>query len=283
MRRSKLYLSGIRLMAQSAVSFSIMGLCVKFASEQISPVEAVFFRSFFGVLMVIPIILAKKLSFWGEEYSNLTLRGLAGFGALILHFYTISKLELGLAIMLNYTAPIFTVILSSIFLKERPSLSLCILIAASFIGVSILTFHGTMTLNPNIWLALLSSVFASIAYLTIRTIRHKESPYTVIFYFTLICTIGSLFFLKTWTWPEPKTWSFIAGIVIASFYGQLWMTTALRRAPAYLATPFSYIHPMLSYFYGWFFWENKITRMTILGIFLIIVSGSLISYFETRK
>lgn len=283
MKRSKLYLSGIRLMTQSALCFSVMALCVKYASTSISPFQIVFFRSFFGLLMVLPLLWRKKLSFWGEERFKLTARGLCGFAALILHFYTISKLELGMAIMLNYTAPIFTVIFSIFFLKERPSLSLCFLVLLSFSGVVLLNARSAMAWDPAVWLALLSSIFAAFAYLSIRTIRHRESPYTVIFYFTFISTIGSLFFLHGWKWPDLGTWGLIAGVVIASFYGQVWMTTALRRAPAYLVTPFSYLHPVLSFFYGWFLWGDNLTGITAAGVLLIVGSGSLISYFETKQ
>jgi len=284
MKRSKLYLSGIRLMSQSAVCFSIMALCVKYANASISPFQMVFFRSFFGLLMVLPWIWRKKVSLWGEERFKLTVRGVCGFAALILHFYTITKLGLGLAVMLYYTAPIFAVIFSIFFLKERPSLSLCFLILLSFAGVILLNVRsGATAWNPAVWLALLSSVFAAFAYLSIRTIRHRESPYTVVFYFTLISTIGSLFFLKGWKWPDLGTWGLIAGVVISSFFGQVWMTTALRRAPAYLVTPFSYLHPVLSFGYGWLFWGDAVTWATATGIFLIVGSGSLISWFETRR
>ena len=283
MKRSKLYLSGIQLMSQSAICFSIMALCVKYASTSLSPFQIVFFRSFFGLLIVLPFIWRKQVSLWGEERLKLTARGVCGFGALILHFYTIAKLDLGLAVMLNYTAPIFTVIFSFFFLKERPSLSLCFLILLSFTGVILLNTHAGVTWSPTVLLALLSSVFAAFAYLSIRTIRHRESPYTVIFYFTLISTAGSLFFLKDWKWPDPGTWGLVAGVVVFSFFGQVWMTTALRRAPAYLVTPFSYLHPMLSFFYGWLLWGDALTWITTSGIFLIVGSGSLISWFETRR
>ncbi|MFA5167218.1 MAG: DMT family transporter [Candidatus Omnitrophota bacterium] len=283
MKRSKLYLSGIWLMSQSAVCFSIMALCVKYASTSISPFQIVFFRSFFGLLMVLPFIWHKKISLWGEERFKLTARGVCGFGALILHFYTIAKLELGLAIMLNYTAPIFTVIFSFFFLKERPSLSLWFLIFLSFVGVVLLSARSGAAWNPAVWLALLSSIFAAFAYLSIRTIRNRESPYTVIFYFTLISTVGSLFFLKGWKWPDLGSWGLITGVVVFSFYGQVWMTTALRRAPAYLVTPFSYLHPVLSFAYGWLLWGDTVTWLMVSGIFLIVGSGSLISYFETRR
>lgn len=270
-------------MSQSALCFSIMALCVKYASESISPFQIVFFRSFFGMLMVLPMIRRKKVSLWGEKRFELTTRGVCGFGALILHFYTIAKLDLGLAIMLNYTAPIFTVIFSVFFLKERPGLSLCFLILLSFAGVVLLNTRSGVAWSPAVWLALLSSVFAAFAYLSIRTIRHRESPYTIIFYFTLISTVGSLFFLREWKWPDLGTWGLVAGVVITSFYGQVWMTTALRRAPAYLVTPFSYLHPVLSFGYGWLLWGDAITWITATGIFLIVGSGSLISYFETKR
>jgi drug/metabolite transporter (DMT)-like permease len=283
MKRSKIYLSGIQLMSQSALCFSVMALCVKYASTSISPFQIVFFRSFFGMLMVLPLIWHKKVSLWGEERFTLATRGVCGFGALILHFYTIAKLDLGLAIMLNYTAPIFTVIFSVFFLKERPSLSLCFLILLSFAGVILLNTRSGIAWSPAVWLALLSSVFAAFAYLSIRTIRNRESPYTIVFYFTFISTVGSLFFLKDWKWPDLGTWALMAGVVVTSFFGQVWMTTALRRAPAYLVTPFSYLHPVLSFAYGWFLWGDAITWVTASGIFLIVGSGCLISYFETRR
>lgn len=282
MNRSKRLLSGIKLMSASAVAFSVMALCVKIATETLPPFQIVFFRSFFGMMMVLPFLRRRKSPFWGTERVKLVARGVSGCLALLLHFYTISKLELGLAVMLNYTAPIFAVILGVFLLKEKPGLSVWGLILLAFAGVVLLNSQSGMTWRPEVWMALVSSVFAAIAYVSIRTIRHRESPYTVIFYFTMISTVGSLFFCHGWKWPDLNEWLLTAGVVIFSFYGQLWMTTSLRRAPSYLVTPFQYLHPVLSFGYGWVLWGNPVTFRIGTGVFLIILSGSLISYFETR-
>ena len=270
-------------MSQSAVCFSLMVLCVKFASRDVPAMQIVFFRSFFGMLLILPFLFRSRASVWGVERGKLIARGVSGCLALLLHFYTIAHMEIGMAVMLNYTAPIFAVVLSVFFLHERPSAVLFFLILASFTGVVLLTSNYSLSLNPMVWLALLSSVFAAIAYVSIRTIKHRESPLTIMFYFTMISTLGSLFFLREWKWPGITAWLPLAGVVVFSFYGQLWMTTALRRAPAYLVTPFSYLHPVLSFGYGFFLWGDAITGKTILGIFLVIASGSLISYLETRR
>ena len=213
---------------------------------------------------------------------KLIARGVSGCLALLLHFYTISKLELGMAVMLNYTAPLFAALFAIFFLKERPGIFLWGLILLSFAGVILLNSNSSMTWRPAVWLALLSSVFAAIAYVSIRTIKHRESPLTVIFYFTLISTVGSLFFLRDWKIPDLREWLLIAGVVLFSFYGQLWMTTALRRAPSYLVTPFQYLHPVLSFGYGWILWGNSVTWTVATGVFLIVGSGSLIAYQATR-
>lgn len=269
-------------MALSAVAFSLMALCVKCVTETISAFEIVFFRSFFGMFLVLPLIHRQKIPLWGKERFKLTVRGVSGCFALLLHFYTISKLELGLAIMLNYTAPIFAVIIAVFFLKEKPSVSIWSLILLSFLGVAFLNSGSGMTWRTEVWLALLSSVFAAVAYVAIRTIKHRESPLTVIFYFTFISTVGSLFFLRGWKWPNLVEWFFVAGVVVFSFYGQLWMTTSLRRAPSYLVAPLQYLHPVLSFGYGWLLWGTPVTLKTGTGVFLIVLSGSLIPYFATK-
>ena len=130
--------------------------------------------------------------------------------------------------------PSFAVIGAVFFLNEKPSLLVWGLILLSLVGVLLLNPAPLPAWQPEIWLALLSSVFAAIAYITIRTIKHRESPLTIIFYFTMIATIGSVFFLRHWVWPDFYGWLLVAGVVVFSFYGQLWMTTALRRAPPYL-------------------------------------------------
>lgn len=283
MKRSKLYLSGIRFMSLSAVAFALMAVCVKQVTEGLPSIQIVFFRSFFGMLLVLPIMWRKQITLWGREKGKLILRGISGFLALILHFYTISKLGLGLAVTLNYTAPIFAVICAVFFLKERPGLFVWSLILMAFGGVVLLNSASITRWRPEVWLALLSSVFAAIAYISIRTIKHRESPLTIIFYFTLISSIGSVFFLRGWVWPSRQGWLLVAGVVIFSFYGQLWMTTAFRRAPPYLVTPFQYLHPILSFGFGWLLWDEVLTWRTIVGIGLIVLSGSLISYFETKR
>ncbi len=283
MKRSRYKLSGIVFMIQASVSFSLMALCVKKASQSMPSFEIVFFRSLIGTLIVLAVIARKRISLLGQERLKMSLRGICGFLALSLHFYTIANLPLGTAVMLNYMNPIFGALLAVIYLKERPSGLLIGTILLSFFGCWLLIHGEFREWNIKIFWGLLSAVFAAIAYVAIRAVKHRESPLTVIFYFTGISTLGSLFFLPFgFRWPDLSTGLLLAGVGIFSYYGQLWMTIALRRAPASLLGPFFYFSPVLSYVYGLFFFGETLALISMGGVFLIILGGSLVSYFETK-
>ena len=283
MKHSKHDLAGILLMIQASIAFSLMALCVKLASRTVPSLEIVFFRSFFGSLMVGTVMLRRKISFLGHERRVMILRGITGFIALTLHFYTIANLHLGTAVMLNYSAPIFAAIFAILFLKERPSPLPLSMIGVAFLGVYLLVEARLTEWNWMVFLAIISAVFAAVAYVSIRAVKQKESPFTIIFYFTAISTLGSIFFLPFgFKWPDTKEWLALTGVAVGSFYGQWWMTNALRIGRASLVSPFSYLTPLLSFFYGFLLWKEELKATTLAGAFLIILAGSLISYFETR-
>lgn len=275
-------------MTQAAVAFALMALCVKAVNRTIPILEIVFFRSLLGTLILLGFVYHKnrrrnRISLLGQERFPMTMRAVFGFLALTLHFVTIAYLPLGTAVMLNYTAPIFVAVLAIFFLQERPSPFLISMIALSFCGVYLLVSGEFHEWSWMVFLGILSAVFAAIAYVSIRAVKHRESPFTVIFYFTGISTLGSLFFLPFgFVWPDFVAWLWLIGVGIGSFYGQLWMTIALRRAPASLISPFSYITPLLSFLFGMMFWNERLTLISVLGAFLIVLGGSLISYFETK-
>ncbi len=272
-------------MIKAALSFSVMALCVKAASQGLPSLEVVFFRSLIGTIMIAIIMKAKKISFAGGNYKHLMVtRGVTGFIALALHFYTIAHLPLGTAVMLNYTSPIFAAILAFIFLKERPHPAVWMLTLVSFFGLYLLVGGRVDSWNLMVWLGVLSAAFTGIVFVTIRAMRHHEDPLTIIFYFTSISTVGSLAFLPFgFEWPNLVEWLILLGVGIGSFYGQLWMTIALRKAPASLVTPFSYLTPLMSFIYGFLFFGDQMQIIALLGAGLILLAGILLSLVGTRK
>ena len=276
-------------MCQASLAFSVMVLAVKMATATLPAFEVVFFRSLFGSLMIGALMIRKKVSFLGkpERRKLLLFRGITGFLAVMLHFYTIAQLPVGTAVMLNYTAIIFLAVLSILFLGEKPGVFLISMILTSFVGVYLLVDPRFFLVPHTGWAVfwgILSAIFAAAAVLTIRLVGFRESPLTVIFSFTGISVLGSACFLPFgFAWPNLGEWLALLVIGVGSFYGQLWMTIAYRRAPASLVAPFSYLTPVLSFLYGLVFWKDTLGTGNLVGVFLIILGGTLISLFEARR
>src|SRR3989338_9836999 len=90
---------GVLQMICGALSFSVMAVFVKLTSRTIPSVEIVFFRSLLGTLAIGALIWKEKASWRGKNVKILLLRGMFGFFALSLHFYAISRLQLGTAVI----------------------------------------------------------------------------------------------------------------------------------------------------------------------------------------
>lgn len=262
-----------------------MALCVKWVSPALPSSEIVFFRSLLGVLMTYAVIHRKKLPLTSPYWRTLILRGLSGFAALSLYFYTLSRLPLGTAVLLNYTSPVFSTLLAVLFLRERPNLILASMTLCAFAGIYLLVDPPQITDPAAVITGLLSAVFAGVAYVSIRAIKQHVSAIVVIFYFTFISTLGSLFFLPhVFVRPTLPEWLAIAGIGVFSYYGQLWLTLALQKAPASLIVPFSYLTPLLSFAYGFIFWKDPLSFKEAAGAILIIGASTVISFFgQTRE
>lgn len=271
-------------MIQASFAFSVMSVCVKFASQTLPVFEIVFFRSLIGTLLILAVMRTKKVPLLGVHRKMMAVRGISGFLAVLLFFYTLSQIQVGTAVLLNCTSPIFVPILAFFFLAERPSLFILTIIGMVFGGLHLLIHTAFEGWNHAVLTGILSGFFAAVALIAIRRLKSRESPLTIIFYFTGISTAGSLLLLPFgFRWPDLAEWLFLAGVGIGSFYGQLWLTIALRRTPASVVTPFSFLTPLFSYGWGFVFWQDTLNLKSAAGVFTIITGGILISFLGTQK
>ena len=267
----------------AAFSFGVMATFVKIACETLSSIEVVFFRSILGSIAIGLMIAKEGVSWRGKNFKILVLRGVFGFAALSLHFYAISKLHLGTAVMLNYTAPIFVVILARLVLQEKTTWIVKSAIAFSFVGLYLLAAPQFEAKAIPTFIGILSGIFAAIAYVLIRFNDEGESPYTIIFYFTTISTIGSLPFLALdFHWPNSSEWLALLGVSAGAFFGQVWMTRYIQTAPVSFVLPFSYLTPVFAALLGVILWKEYLGFETLLGGGIIIASGILIYLFREK-
>ncbi len=274
---------GIGWMIFASTLFAIGNVFVKAISPRLPHWEPVFVRSLFALIVVGAVNIRRREVFRGKNKRGLVLRGLLGTGALMCYYYAISATQLGVAVMLAHTAPLFTSIFAFVILKEKARPSLIALIVLGFGG-------ATLILSPNLsafdWRALVALVAAGLAggaYTTLRYLRRYDQPATIVFYYALIATLLTFpFFVATFVRPTLNEALMLLGVGVTSTLAQFGLTYAYRHAQAALVSPFSYWTGVVSFFYGITLFGEIPASTAIIGAVIVTGVGAAIAVTEHR-
>ena len=266
--------------------FALMGVFVKLGAQHFSSAELVFYRSLIGLVVIYAIVRQQKLALATPHIRKHLWRSLSGFFALMLFFYAISALPLASAITLNYTSPLFLALLLTIVLKQKPAWWLIGALVVGFCGVVLL-------LNPrfdgaDFWPRLLglgSGMLAGVAYFNVKRLGQAGEPeWRVVFYFTLVCTIGAglwmlvhQFHVVTW-----DTLPILLGLGTTATLAQLAMTRAYRLGNTLVVGSLAYSTVVFASLFGIVLWDEVLPLSSWIAITLIVASG-VISSVATAK
>ena len=137
-------------MLLAAFVFSLVDILLKSLSSSFPAAGIAFFRFLTGGLILGAIILGRGGSLRGGDLRMLVLRGITGTLAFFCLVKSVSMITLPNAIVLFYTAPLFVVPLSFLFLGERVRKTELVLIVIGFIGIYILINPGSHAFNIGI-------------------------------------------------------------------------------------------------------------------------------------
>ena len=107
----------------SAFLFSLMGVCIRYASHTVDNSTIVFFRNFVGLFIFLPLIFKQGTGFFKTEKIWMhTWRAVIGLIAMYGFFYAIAHLKLSNAMVFTYSSPIFIPLIAWLFLRAYPVL-----------------------------------------------------------------------------------------------------------------------------------------------------------------
>ena len=280
---------GIALKVCSVMLFVVMSALIKAASDTVPPGEAVFFRSFFA----IPVILT-WLALRGDLRTGLKVkspmghfwRGVVGTTAMGLMFAGLGLLPLPEVTALGYTAPLLTVVFAAMFLDERVGLFRIGAVALGMIGVLIVlsprlsTLSGPMVETAQAVgavLVLLGAVCAALAQIYIRKLVATEETSAIVFYFSLTSTLLSLLTIP-FGWAIPggteTVYLILAGVLGGT--AQIFLTSAYRFSDASVVAPFDYASMLFALVIGYVIFDEVPTGPMLIGAGLVILAGIII-------
>jgi drug/metabolite transporter (DMT)-like permease len=288
-------LRGIGLKILSVTVFTAMAICIKASAPHVPPGEAVFFRSFFA----IPVILG-WLAWEGNLRHGLdTLypmghvwRGLVGTSAMGLGFTALGLLPLPEATALGYAAPLLTVIFAAMFLGEQVRIFRLSAVFFGLVGVTIVLAPRLTVLSLGdasklqtigAFAALLGAVFAALAQVFVRKLIHTEATAAIVFYFSVTAAVLSLITLAFgWVVPTFREAVLLVGAGFLGGLGQILLTESYRHAETSVIAPFEYVSMLLALILGYVIFEEVPTGAMLTGAALIVAAGLFIIWRERK-
>lgn len=280
----KLFLA-ISCLTISAFLFSIMGICIRYASQTVDNYTIVFFRNFVGLMLFLPLIMKQGASFVKTEKLWMhSWRSLVGLAAMYGFFYAIAHLKLSNAMVFTYSSPIFIPLIAWLFLKERITKSMLMAAVLGFLGVFCVAKPDQGLWNWVSAIGIASSLLASMAFVTVRALTKTEPPERIVFYF---CLIGSLLSAipMFWVWRPYalKELFFLIAAGILANVSQIFMSHAYRLAPAGQIAPVNYMAIIFAGVWGFFLWQETPDFYSLFGFGLILLAIILCSPLSQRQ
>lgn len=275
---------GVLFIIMSAFGFAMMSAFVKLSGD-LPSFQKTFFRNITSCIIAFILIIVNKESFFGklENQKTLILRSLFGTLGIVFNFYSIDKLVLSDANMLNKLSPFFVIIFSAIFLKEKINIKQGLAIIVAFIGaLFIIKPQFNFDIIPSL-IGVLGAICAAAAYTCLRALGGKEKYYTIVFYFSFFSTIAILPFMLI-VYKEMSMLQFVYLILAGIFasIGQFGITIAYKYAKAKEISIFDYSNILFSAIISIVLFNVIPDYLSVIG-YIIIFAVSLYMFLYNKK
>lgn len=272
----------------SATCFGIMAFAAKLASAQLTGPQVACVRFSFGILPCILIPAYRHLAFQFQRVDLLLIRGFFGGMTVLLYFAAIAHIDVGVATLLNYTAPLFSGIFSVLFIGERISAKVLLPLPIALTGVYFVVHahaHPGDVLGFGRWelCALCGAMCSGLAVTTIRAARRSENSWSVYMSFNALGLLVCLPFSFPWHVPDRSAITALAGTAIFAIGGQLLMTFSLRWVDAMTVGVISQLAVLVSMALGAGLLHEHIPPMAAVGAMLTISGVLGVVYVTTLK
>jgi len=277
---------GILCMIAATVLFAITAALAKWLVATYPVGQVVFVRSLLSLVICAAFILpVTGLSVFATRRAGMHVgRGLSQSISQTFSVLAFMLMPLAGAIAINFSAPLFSALLSIVWLKERADAARWIALLAGFFGVLIVANPGTDSLTLGALFALGNAVMYGSVTVAVRGMTSTESANTLLMWqMTTVAAFHSLLLLFGFRWP---TWPDAALFVcsgVANAAGQYYWTRALQLAPATAVSPFYYLMLVWALIIGYVVWDDVPTIELMTGSFIVVASGLFLLLREGQR
>ncbi len=274
-------------MIGAIASFSTMAVAGREVAVELDTFEIMMYRSLFGVVIVAGIgALAGTLHQINTQNMGLhAMRNLAHFTGQNLWFYAVTVIPLAQVFALEFTSPLWVIVLSPLILGERLTPMRAFAAIMGFIGILIVARPDIAGINSGVITAASSAIFFALTMMFTKRLTRSQSITCILFYLTTMQLVFGLVMAGydgDIAVPTTTALPFVLLIGAAGLLAHFCITNALALAPATVVVPIDFIRLPAIAIIGMLLYGEALDIWVFAGAAIIFTGNYLNIWSETR-
>ena len=256
----------------------VMAIAGREATRELAVFQVMEMRSLIGLLLLAPLIRAAGglKAMRTQRLREHAMRNGVHYAAQYAWLAALSLIPLAQLIAIEFTMPIWALLLAAIFLHERISARRLLAVALGLLGVAVIVRPGS-GINVGQMVALAAAFGFAISVILVKSLTRSDSAVAITFWMLVIQSLlGLVPALWLWHWPAPTTWVWVLVVAVCGSYSHYCMARALQHAEATVVIPMDYLRVPLTALAGWLIYAERMDLLTVLGAALIL-GGNLLN------
>lgn len=264
-------------MTGSIVSFTAMAVAGRALVGLHDTFEIMAVRSAIGLVIVLAVGAATEQlgRISRARLGGHVVRNLFHFTGQNLWFLALGLLPLAQVIALEFTSPLWVVLLAPLILKERLTPMRLFAAGLGFVGILVVARPDMGHIGVGVLAAAGAALFFAMSVMLTKLLTKGEAMITIMFWMTLIQlvlgTIGASYDGAV-RWPDAQSLPWLALVGVTGVVAHLCLTTALSLAPASFVIPVDFVRLPLIAIVGALFYAEPLSLPVFLGGGIILAA-----------
>ncbi len=265
-------------MIGSILSFSAMAVAARALTGLHDTFEIMLWRSLVGFVIVVAV--AATVGRLGEVRSDRlgthAVRNIFHFTGQNLWFYALGLIPLAQVFALEFTSPVWVILLSFLFLAERITWPRALAAGLGFAGILVVARPDVGNLSPGLIAGAAAAIFFAATIIMTKALTGRESLVSILFWLTLmqLCFgLGGAFLDGSMTWPTATTLPWLALIGVCGIVAHACLTQALSLASASVVVPMDFLRLPLIAFVGMLLYGEPLDVFVFIGGAIILFAN----------
>ncbi|HVF63834.1 MAG TPA: DMT family transporter [Casimicrobiaceae bacterium] len=263
-------------MAGWLAALVILAVAGREAMRELDAFQVMELRSLVGMLMFYPIVAASGgvAAMGTSRPLQHIIRNVVHYGAQYGWFVALALIPLAQVVALEFTMPLWTVLIAAAFLGERMTTIKGLAVVLGLIGVIVIVRPALGEVVPGQLVALVVAAGFAVSVTMVKSLTRTEATVAIIFWMLVVQSVlGLVPALLVWRWPSIGGWAWIVVIAFCGTFSHYCMARAMQHAEATTVVPMDFLRVPLTAIAGWLVYAERIDLLTVTGAAMIVAAN----------